>query len=207
MKIEKIYPRGFASNAYLVTADGKTGLVIDPSGEHVVERAQTMGLTVTHVLLTHGHFDHVGGVNAFRALGARVMCGVEEEAAIGTQALLLSYADDENLHFPIDGVFFDGERKILCGLSVTCIAVPGHTAGSCVYLIKDGKTGEEALFTGDTLFLGTIGRTDLPTGDGAEMMKSLRKIAQMEKNYPVYAGHGEDTTLDEEKKNNPFLCL
>ena len=205
MRIEKIYPRGFAANSYIVTSGGKQGVVIDPSGDWVYAAAMQAGLEITHVLLTHGHYDHVGGVNDFRKSNAQVLCGVGEKTAMGTSSLLFHYAEEAGMRFPIDAYLADGEEMLVDNLRIQCIAAPGHTAGSCLYLIMDTKTGEEALFTGDTLFLGTIGRTDLPTGNVGEMMSSLRKITAFSKNYPVYAGHGEDTTLEDEKRGNPYL--
>lgn len=98
----------------------------------------------------------------------------------------------------------DGETRELCALSVTAIATPGHTAGGMCYLVR-GADGTGALFTGDTLFAGSIGRTDFPTGDMAALRKSLKRLAALEGDFPVYAGHEEDTTLEEERRTNPFM--
>ena len=89
-------------------------------------------------------------------------------------------------------------------MSFEVISTPGHTVGSVCYLFTD-KDGNRHLFTGDTLFAGTIGRTDFPTGDIATLRKSLKKLADLEGDMPVYAGHEEETTLDRERKTNPFL--
>ena len=103
---------------------------------------------------------------------------------------------------PIE-TFFDGEEKTLCGLRVQLLLTPGHTAGSACYLVTDGE--ERILLTGDTLFSGSIGRTDFPTGSIAQMRASLKKLAELNGNFPVYAGHNEPTTLDTERKTNPFM--
>ncbi|MBQ8885715.1 MAG: MBL fold metallo-hydrolase [Clostridia bacterium] len=205
MRVVKIYPKRFASNSYLVTADGVNAIAIDPSEPRVLDEAARAGLDVGLVLLTHGHFDHVGGVAAFKQRGAKVLCSKEEEPLVGTEAVLLGYGEEERFHFSIDGTLSDAEGVDWFGLHIRCILTAGHTAGSACYLVSDAKDGGRALFTGDTLFFGTVGRTDLPTGDGGLLMESLKKLAALEGDYPVYAGHDEDTTLEEERRSNPFL--
>ena len=101
--------------------------------------------------------------------------------------------------FEINRELADGDEFELCGLNIKVISTSGHTAGSVCYLIGD------CLFTGDTLFRGSIGRTDLPGGNAAEMLESLKKLASLEGDYKVYFGHGEDTTLDFERLYNRYL--
>ena len=108
------------------------------------------------------------------------------------------------LPFKIDETFLDGEEKNLGGIRVKMLLTPGHTSGSACYLIT-AKDGGRYLFTGDTLFEDSIGRTDFPTGNIGEMRTSLLKLSALEGDYPVYPGHNDPTTLDRERKHNPFM--
>lgn len=194
MTVHKIYPVGFAANSYLITNDGKTAIAIDPAQPRVFDEAQKRGLTVTHVLLTHGHFDHIGGAGAFYDKGAKVGCLREELPLVfGEDNLALTMGDGPVAPFRIDMLFYDGQELELCGFPIRVIAAPGHTAGGCCYLIGD------TLFTGDTLFCGSYGRCDLPTGSYLALERSLRKLFSLGANYKVCSGHGEDTSLDYEK--------
>ncbi len=209
MKIEKIYPKGFAANTYLVTADGKNAVVVDPAQPRIFSLLAERELAPAYVLLTHAHFDHVGGVSALQRAGAKVLCSEEEARLIGTQADLCEEFGAPPSDFHADETFSDGETKSLCGLKVTAISTPGHTAGGMCYLVSEAseteKDGGRALFTGDTLFEGCVGRTDFPTGDTAALRRSLKKLAAIEGDMPVYPGHDEDTTLETERKTNPYL--
>lgn len=202
MQIYTLPPRGFAANCYVITADGNEAIVIDPSRADVAEELQKLGLRTAYVLLTHCHFDHVGGVPALQASGAKVLCSDKESALVGTAADAFDLAGLPRVVYTPDGVLTDGEKRNLCGLDVQTILTPGHTGGSACYLISDGK--DSALFTGDTLFAGSIGRTDLPTGNLRALGDSLKKLAALD-DYPVYPGHNEPSTLFAEKKTNPFL--
>ncbi len=204
MQIITLSPRGFGANTYIITADGKNAVVIDPSQSRVEGELLKRGLQATHVLLTHCHFDHVGGVAPLQAGGARVYCSQEEKPLVGTQADLFEVFGAPRPHYTVDETFADGEEKGLVGLSVKALVTPGHTQGSCCYLITDEK-GSKHLFTGDTLFCDSIGRTDFPTGNIAQMRASLQRLAALEGDMPLYAGHNEETTLDRERKYNPFL--
>ena len=204
MEIITISPRGFGANAYALTEDGKTAIVIDPAQARVESELIKRGLTPAYVLLTHCHFDHVGGVSALQASGARVLCSEAEKPLIGTSADLFEMFGAPRLPFKIDETFADGEEKELCGIRVKMLLTPGHTSGSACYLIT-AKDGGRYLFTGDTLFEDSIGRTDFPTGDIGQMRTSLRKLSALKGDYPVYAGHNDPTTLDRERKHNPFM--
>ncbi len=202
MKIISLPPRGWA-NSYLIVNERGEAIVIDPAQPFVVNDLVSRGLKGTHVLLTHCHFDHVGGVAALQKIGARVYCSEAEKPLICTENDLFSRFGVPREDFSIDETFFDGEEKKLNGFSVRATVTPGHTVGSCCYLISDGE--ETALFTGDTLFADSIGRTDFPTGDLKQMRASLLRLKNLEGEYPLYAGHNEQTTLERERKYNPFL--
>lgn len=204
MEIVMIWPRGFGANAYALTEDGKTAIVIDPAQARVESELIKRGLTCTHVLLTHCHFDHVGGASALQASGAKVLCSDAEKPLIGTSADLFDMFGAPRLPLKVDETFSDGEEKELCGICVKMLLTPGHTSGSACYLIT-AKDGGRYLFTGDTLFEDSIGRTDFPTGNIGQMRASLRKLIALEGDYPVYAGHNDPTTLENERKTNPFM--
>lgn len=205
MKIITIPPRGFGSNTYVLTQDEKTAVVIDPSQPRVQEELTKRGLTAKYVLLTHCHFDHVGGVTALQKSGAKVLCSETEKTLIGTRADLFEAFGAPREPYTIDETLKDKETREFCGMQVQTLCTPGHTSGSVCYLVQD-ETGKKHLFTGDTLFSDSIGRTDFPTGDISALRSSLRRLCSLQGDMPVYAGHNEATSLETERKYNPFLA-
>lgn len=204
MQIIPIIDGGFWANSYILTEDGKTAVVIDPSAPKLIAELNNRGLQVSHVLLTHCHFDHVHKVRELQENGAKVLCSAEEKPLVGTPADLTKRFGAPCNPYQVDEVFQDGEEKNIGGISVKAILTPGHTAGSCCYLVT-AKDGGRYLFTGDTLLKESIGRTDFPTGDASQMRASLCKLCALEGDMPVYAGHEDPTTLEYERKNNFFL--
>ncbi|MBQ9714331.1 MAG: MBL fold metallo-hydrolase [Clostridia bacterium] len=203
MQIITISPRGFGANTYIITMDNQTAIVIDPAQPRIADELEKRGLAATHVLLTHCHFDHVFGVPALQEQGAKVLCSEQEKGLIGTDADVFDLFGAPRTPYSVDETFADDEEKILNGIPVKALLTPGHTSGSCCYLFT-AKDGGRHLFTGDTLFLDSIGRTDFPTGSIAQMRASLRRLAAME-DMPVYPGHNEATTIANERKYNPFM--
>lgn len=204
MKIITIPPRGFGSNTYVLTQDNKTAVVIDPSQPRVQEELTKRGLDAKYVLLTHCHFDHVGGVYALQSAGAKVLCSEREKPLIGTRADLFEAFGVTRAPYTIDETLKDNETRELCGMKFQVLFTAGHTSGSVCYLVTE-KSGERSLFTGDTLFSDSIGRTDFPTGDISALRSSLRRLCSLQGDMPVYAGHNEATSLETERKHNPFL--
>ena len=202
MFIKKITPFGFAANCYAVYKEANQAIIIDPSQPSIAKKLEDMGIKANHILLTHCHFDHTMGVPALQSAGAKVWCGEKEKPLFG-KADLYDFAGAPYVPFEVEGVFADGSEAYLCGLKITVLHTPGHTAGSVCYLVED--EGQQALFTGDTLFCGSIGRTDFATGDIGEMRASLRRLKNLEGDMPVYAGHEEDTTLEAERAHNFYL--
>ena len=152
-----------------------------------------------YVCCTHGHFDHIGGCAAVRAAGAKIGClEAEKSLALGRDnaAALFGVTVPP---FAIDFTFRDGETLSLCGISFSFLATPGHTAGGACICAGDH------LFTGDTLFAGDVGRTDLPTGNGAQLTASVKKLYALPGDYIVCPGHGEDTSLEYERHNNGWI--
>jgi glyoxylase-like metal-dependent hydrolase (beta-lactamase superfamily II) len=204
MQIFTISPRGFGANTYVLTQDKKTAVVIDPSQPRVQEELEKRGLTAKYVLLTHCHFDHVGGVSALQNAGAKVLCSEREKPLIGTRADLFEVFGAPRTAYTIDQTLKDNETREFCGMQIQTLYTPGHTVGSVCYRVQD-EQGEKHLFTGDTLFSDSIGRTDFPTGDMTALRESLRRLCALQGDMPVYAGHNEATSLETERKHNPFL--
>lgn len=196
--------RGFGANSYIITKDGKTAVVIDPAHAGVANEVKNRGLVCKFVLLTHCHFDHVAGVAALQETGAKVYIGEQEKPFVGTSADLFDRFGVPREEYRVDEGLKDNDKRELCGMQVQTLLTPGHTAGGVCYLFTDG--GESALFSGDTLFRGTIGRTDFTSGSMQELRQSLKKLYELSGDYPVYPGHEESTMLEYERKTNPFMC-
>ena len=202
MNIATLTLGAYQTNCYIVYApESKTCAVIDPgySPEKILAFLADKGLTLDAILLTHGHFDHVGAVKALvEATGCRLWM---------READYTQHKTPENdFFYPIHDCDFcevnfceEDEHIHAGGLTFTVMETPGHTWGSVCYFCRD------ALFSGDTLFAGSCGRTDLPGGDRRTILDSLERLAQLPDDYTVYPGHGSRTTLLTEKQTNPFL--
>lgn len=202
MQVIKILPKNFASNSYILTADKKTAVVVDPSEKEICDALKEYGLVCKYVLLTHGHFDHVGACGELSEKGAAICCGECEKDLIFSNEYLDIvdiFGGMEVPYFKISRTFKDSEEVTFCGIKFKIMATAGHSAGSVSYIAED------CIFTGDTLFRGSIGRWDLPTGNYSDLMKSVKRLAALDGDYKIYCGHGEDTTLSREKKYNPYM--
>ena len=195
MLLIRTLPLGaYQTNCYIIREASSTSCcVIDPgyAPETVLAALEKEGLTLEAILLTHGHFDHVGAV---RELAAQTDC--------------LVYLNSRDLSMPpmftagplyYTHTYDEGDTLSLAGLTLQVLSTPGHTPGS-VCLMTEGT-----LFSGDTLFSGSCGRTDLPGGDWATIVSSLKRLATLPDGLSVHPGHGESTTLAWEKKYNPYM--
>ncbi len=193
----------FGCNTYIITTDEKNAVVIDPCNPSIAKKLNELGLTAQYVLLTHCHFDHTYGVPALQAGGAKVLCNEKEKPLFNTDATVSDLFGAPTPQITIDQTFQNGDELTLCGVTFKVYTTGGHTKGSTTFLVQDGD--RNVLFTGDTLFQGSIGRTDFPTGDLSVIRESLRFLKNFSNDHQVFSGHGEETTIGEEKKSNPFL--
>lgn len=198
MKVIKIYSH-YGCNSYIVTGDNKNAVVIDCASPDVYDECIKRGLNSVAVLLTHGHFDHVGGCGKFYEKGVNIYCGEKEKDFIHSAENKQVFGGVYIPEFKIFKTLKDGEEVELGGVKFKVINTPGHTAGGVCYLAED------CLFTGDTLFHEAVGRCDLPTGNSRILCESVKKLFALKGDYKVYCGHEEDTTLDHERKHNPYV--
>lgn len=185
---------------FLVNEQTKQAVVID-GGENykkVKQVEEQLGIKIEYLLLTHSHFDHAGNAKKLQDDGAKVYVSALDESKLRGDGNLSSRFGRKFDELTADGTFTDGEKLNLAGITFEVIATPGHTDGSVCFLVGD------MLFTGDTLFLGSVGRTDFPTGNRADLINSVKKLFALEGDYTVYPGHEEFTTLSHERKYNVF---
>ena len=202
MKIDTLCLGENQTNCYVVREDASTVCaVIDPGcqAERILAFLEKEGLRLDAILLTHGHFDHVGAVeDLVKATGCRVWLRegdyTQRKNPMNDYLYPIHDADFCEFHF-----CEEGENIPVGGLRFLTMETPGHTWGSVCYLCED------AMFSGDTLFTGSCGRIDLPGGDRMAMLDSLERLAETEEDYRVYPGHGPSTTLSAEKRFNPYL--
>jgi hydroxyacylglutathione hydrolase len=197
-----------AENCYVVRRDGADhGLIVDPGdeAERILQAVDQLGLTVDGILVTHCHFDHIGAVAPVAAAtGAPVWC---PQIEVPVLADIMSYVPWPGFgpfeSYDADETVAGGEHLSLAGLEIDVVFTPGHSPGHVTYAIPD----EAALFSGDVLFQGSVGRTDLPGGDWGTLLESIRGFVD---SYPedttVYPGHMGITTLGAERATNPFLA-
>ncbi len=190
-----ILPLGPLETNCYVAADeqAKVCVVIDPgaSGGQIAQTLGQMGLKCERIALTHCHYDHVGGVKALHeATGAPV--------SVPKADLALPESITAGPIFYTD-TYEDGDSFTVGGMTFEVLSTPGHTPGSCC--LKCG----DVLFTGDTLFQGSCGRTDMAGGSLEEMYASLARLAKLEGDYRVLPGHGGDSSLDMERKYNFYM--
>jgi glyoxylase-like metal-dependent hydrolase (beta-lactamase superfamily II) len=194
----------YQENCYLVRADGADkALLIDPGDEapKLQSAMDELGVTPEAILLTHTHIDHIGAVAAIAtATGAPVYCPRNELAVLANPGRFFppdwGTVEPWDAEQPLDG----GERLQLAGLDIEVVPTPGHSPGHVTYVIGG------ALFSGDVLFQGSIGRTDLPGADHATLMASIAGLLErFDDDTTVHPGHMGLTTLGRERATNPFL--
>ena len=205
MKVERFLTGIVSTNCYVAwNEQTKEAVIVDPAAysKKLAEFLREEGLKPQAVLLTHGHFDHIMGVKTVQDMtGAKIyMHELEQDFATDSRLNLSTVIAERQCDpFVPDVLFHDGDKIQIGNLTFRVLHTPGHTIGSSCLIAKD------AIFSGDTIFKGSIGRTDFPTSDPEKMMESVQKVAELEGNYAVFPAHGDSTTLDYERNTNPFM--
>ncbi|MBQ6601725.1 MAG: MBL fold metallo-hydrolase [Clostridia bacterium] len=205
LKLTTFSPSMVYANCYILKDEASgEALVVDPGAYNQCfeNMLRQEGITsLKYILLTHGHFDHIGGIKKLKAgFGGEIVIHGEDEACLqdGDKSLASGFGFEQN-SVKADKILCDGDELALGDFSVRVIHTPGHTRGSVCYAVSD------MIFSGDTLFKGTVGRTDFPGGSFDEIVKSLSKLAFLEGDYKVYPGHDVSTTLERERRYNPYM--
>lgn len=203
MLIKSFAVGAYETNCYIIADEATLDCaVIDPGADasRILDYLEETHLRCRLVLLTHGHFDHTGGVLDILAETDAELC--MHKADVG-----VSVGGDFYRFVPPDNTRYYAEGDVVCVGSVefTVLETPGHTPGSVCLLCRDRAGSDSALFTGDTLFRDSCGRTDFPGSSQEAMLRSLRRLGQITENFDVYPGHSLSTTLDRERSVNFFM--
>jgi glyoxylase-like metal-dependent hydrolase (beta-lactamase superfamily II) len=208
LEVEMLTVGPVAENCFLVRREGSDRvLIVDPGEEpdRILAALESFGGTAEAILITHCHFDHIGAVSPVAAAtGATVYCPEIERPLLADIMAFVPWAGFGPYEsYEADETVAGGEALELAGLRLDVIFTPGHSPGHVTYSIRD----EEAIFSGDVLFQGSVGRVDLPGGDGPTLLESIRGLFD---SHPaqtaVYPGHMGTTTLGAEQATNPFLA-
>lgn len=204
MKIIKLKPLSeIGTNSYIVETDSKNAVLIDAPADagFIISQLRESGLTLKKILLTHGHIDHTGAVYD---LAEKTGCEVYIHSADITKLYDADLSLSNYLGIPLKPykdakALSDGDIIIQDEIKFEVISTPGHTSGSVCYISGD------VMFSGDTLFYRSVGRTDMVDGDSETLIKSLKRLKEIDYDYTVYSGHGAPTSLADEKAFNPYM--
>lgn len=205
MEIIPIVVGALETNSYILHDDRGNAAIIDPGAdpEIILSKVIDKSLQVDHIILTHGHFDHIGGVAAIKEkTGAKIAIHREDEEMLRDSYKNLSYAMGTDYRLEgADRILEEGDTIEIGKHELYVFHTPGHTKGGICLLLKD-----VAIFTGDTLFMYSIGRTDFYGGDHNTLIKSIKeKIMPLDDNLIVYSGHGPASTVGDERLGNPYI--
>lgn len=207
MKIERFPLGALWANGYLVYDSSGDGFFVDPGGDpgDVIMEIGAKGIRLEFILLTHGHADHIAGLERIRGMAGRGVLIHEEDSEMlpVPESNLSAFVGERISLLPAESVFHGGDRFSAGSLTIEVIHTPGHTRGSSCFVVEE--PGESpVIFSGDTLFAGSIGRSDLPGGDERTLLASLEKLEVFPDHVRVFPGHGPSTTIGEERRRNPF---
>lgn len=198
MKVSMMQVGPIGTNCYILE-DGKKAAVIDPGDEadRILAQLNQLDVQVEYILLTHGHYDHTTAVPELHKALPEAKIYIHQADANGAGSRLFPLAGQ------VDGLLLydEGDSLPLGSLTIEVLHTPGHSKGSVTLRAGD------VLFTGDTLFAGSMGRTDLSGGDEGEIMASLKRLGELEGSFTVCPGHMQTSTLDQERKTNPYLRM
>lgn len=206
MKIITLHLGELDTSCYIVSSDKGSAAVIDPADNAplILDKLKQNGLTLEAILLTHGHFDHTGAVAALKNK-------TDAKIYLHSADADMPYDNRKNVSYLLPGyvlqpfdpdvIISDGDKIKLDEITFTVMHTPGHTDGSVMFIT------DNCIFSGDTIFCGSVGRTDFYSGSIKKQRESLAKISNMSGNYEIYPGHGEATDLKTEKAYNPYLNI
>ena len=190
---------------FLINEDTKEVLIIDPadSAKRIIQWVNSEQLKPVAILLTHGQFDHILAVNDVKKeYGIPVYASKDEVEVLATPQLNVSTIMGMRLSMKADELFKDEDVLELAGMKLKVIATPGHTIGSVCFYIEE----EKMLISGDTLFCTSVGRTDFPTGNGRQLIESIKtRLFVLPDDTAVFPGHNDMTSIGYEKVHNPFI--
>lgn len=206
IKVKKYVVSAFGTNCYFVINTGtKELLIVDPGGNApaLSDAVRKEKLTPVAVLLTHGHLDHAAAAKALaKEFGIKVYAHEAEKETLKSSTMNLTASFGAGEAFHADIFLKDNEVLELIGCSIKVLFTPGHTPGGCCYYLPEQKI----LFSGDTLFSQSVGRTDFPGGSSSVLVRSIReKLMELPEDVRVYPGHMDETSIGTEKMYNPFL--
>lgn len=206
MKIERFVLGNLGTNCYLIVNElTREIVVIDPATcpDQMVEHVRKNGYKPVAVFLTHGHFDHVMGIDRWvKEYGVPIYLHEDEKEILEQPHLNLSAMFGAGYSYAEAKTLKDGEKIELAGVVFDVIHTPGHTKGGCCYYVE----AEDVLISGDTLFCQSVGRSDFPTGSMSTLVRSIReKLFCLPNKTIVYPGHGDETSIMTEKQDNPFI--
>ena len=199
MKIYSVASGPLRVNSYFLVNENTNKAVVIDAGEsgNLIDRVESQtGIKVVANLLTHAHFDHSRNSKKLQENGVKIYISKEDALKLDNGGHL------GGINFPIftpDFTFVDGQELVIEEIKIKVIQTAGHTSGSVCFLVENN------LFTGDTLLKESVGRTDFITGSWQDLVVSIKRLYSLNGNYNVFPGHGEQTTLDYERKNNPFI--
>ncbi|MDE7464054.1 MAG: MBL fold metallo-hydrolase [Clostridiales bacterium] len=188
------------TNTYIIEENNEA-IIIDPTGDfkEIKSTLSSISARPKYVLVTHGHFDHVGGVSALQDMGAKAYVPSADYKLLVETNFSLGLDEEDVAPFCADVEVNDGDMFTLLGHEFKALSTPGHTLGGTCYIMDD-----KTIFSGDTLFRLSIGRTDLPYADNDCMLNSLKRLFALNGDYDVFPGHGKQTALEFERKYNPY---
>lgn len=200
MKLYHLQSGPLRVNSYFLVNDNGEAVIID-SGENykkIKQTEQDLNVKIKVVLLTHAHFDHAGNVKKLQDDGVKIYISKQDAPKLLNEDNLSSDFGRRFDYCKADFTFDDQDELDVCGIKIKVMLTPGHTDGSVCFMV------DKAIFTGDTLFDGSVGRTDFISGNRQDMINSIKKLFALDGDYSIYPGHDTFTTLDYQRKYNIF---